>query len=116
MKRNRSLWLGVAVVALLAAHAARPQAAGSTITGTVKVTGLASNANAVVFIQQVSGAAPTAGRVETMDQRQMQFLPHVLPVGEGTTVKFVNSDPTPHNVFSPDNDKYSLGTWPQGQS
>ena len=31
----------------------------------------------------------------------MQFIPHVLPVVAGTTVKFLNSDPTPHNVFSP---------------
>ena len=46
----------------------------------------------------------------------MQFIPHVLPVVAGTTVKFLNSDPTPHNVFSPDNEKYNLGTWPQGQS
>jgi hypothetical protein len=34
----------------------------------------------------------------------------------GTTVKFLNSDPTPHNVFSPEYEKYNLGTWPQGQS
>ena len=43
-------------------------------------------------------------------------MPHVLPVVAGTTVKFLNSDPTPHNVFSPDNEKYNLGTWPQGQT
>jgi hypothetical protein len=46
----------------------------------------------------------------------MQFIPHVLPVVAGTTVKFQNSDPTPHNVFSPDFEKYNLGTWPKGQS
>jgi hypothetical protein len=51
-----------------------------------------------------------------MDQRKMQFIPHVLPVVVGTTVKFLNSDPTPHNVFSPDFEKYNLGTWPQGQT
>ena len=31
-------------------------------------------------------------------------------------MRFLNSDPTPHNVFSPDCEKYNLGTWPQGQS
>ena len=31
-------------------------------------------------------------------------------------MKFLNSDPTQHNVFSPDNEKYNLGTWPQGQT
>ena len=34
----------------------------------------------------------------------------------GTTVKFLNSDPTQHNVFTPDYEKYNLGTWPQGQT
>jgi hypothetical protein len=31
-------------------------------------------------------------------------------------VSFLNSDPTAHNVFSPDHEKYNLGTWPQGQT
>jgi plastocyanin len=92
------------------------RAAGAgTIQGTVKATGLASSADAVVYIQQAPGtfAAPIAA---DMDQRSMQFVPHVLPVVAGTTVKFLNSDPTPHNVFSPDGEKYNLGTWPQGQT
>jgi plastocyanin len=89
--------------------------AGGTISGTVKITGLASNADAIIFVQQAPGTFP-AGRTVEMDQRRMQFIPHVLPVVAGTTVKFLNSDPTPHNVFSPDNEKYNLGTWPQGQT
>jgi plastocyanin len=93
---------------------ARPGAAGSSITGTVKATGLSSNADAVVYLQQVAGTFPPTA--ETMDQKQMQFIPHVLAVVAGSTVKFANSDPTPHNVFSPDHEKYNLGTFPQGQS
>ena len=46
----------------------------------------------------------------------MKFAPHVLPIVAGTTVRFLNSDPTQHNVFSPDYEKYNLGTWPQGQT
>lgn len=92
----------------------RLSAAGSAISGTVKATGLGSNADVVVYLQAAPAGKPP-GTV-TMDQRQMQFLPHVLPVMIGTTVKFLNSDPTPHNVFSPDYEKYNLGTWPQGQS
>jgi plastocyanin len=99
------------VAALMLAH---PTAAGSAITGTVTATGLSSNADAVVYLQQAPGTfKPTS---ETMDQKKMQFLPHVLAVVSGSTVKFLNSDPTPHNVFSPDNEKYNLGTWPSGQS
>jgi plastocyanin len=93
----------------------RLDGAGAAISGTVKVTGLASSADVVVYVQQAPGTFPV-GKPVDMDQRKMQFLPHVLPVVAGTTVKFLNSDPTPHNVFSPDNEKYNLGTWPQGQT
>jgi plastocyanin len=90
-------------------------AAGSTISGTVKVTGAASSADVVVYIQNApAGSAPSKPVI--VDQSKMQFLPHVTAVQAGTTVRFLNSDPTAHNVFSPDNEKFNLGTWPQGQS
>ena len=106
--------MAVAAATVLVFHGSLG-AAGSTISGTVKITGLASSADAVVYVQQAPGTFP-AGKPADMDQRKMQFIPHVLPVVAGTTVKFLNSDPTPHNVFSPDNEKYNLGTWPQGQT
>jgi len=40
--------------------------------------------------------APTA----VMDQRERAFVPHVLPVLRGTTVRFPNSDATRHQVYS----------------
>jgi plastocyanin len=104
-----------ALAAIILAYLASLGGAGGTITGTVKVTGLASSADAVVYLQQAPGSFPPGKAVE-MDQRKMQFIPHVLPIVVGTTVKFLNSDPTAHNVFSPDNEKYNLGTWPQGQT
>jgi plastocyanin len=114
----RGFSLCASVLALLAVTSVSPArvigAAGSNITGTVKATGLASNADAIVYLQEVPGGKASAP--VTMDQRKMQFIPHVLPIMIGTTVKFLNSDPTPHNVFSPDYEKYNLGTWPQGQS
>jgi len=100
----------------LAATSLPLSAADGSITGAVKATGLSSNADAVVYVQEVKGAAKPPASPVSMDQRKMQFIPHVLPVVVGTTVKFLNSDPTPHNVFSPDFEKYNLGTWPQGQS
>ena len=106
--------LSIATLVVLLSVPAGMAATGSVISGTVKVTGVASSANAVVYIVQAPGpAAPGTG---AMNQQKMQFIPHVLPVVVGTTVKFLNSDPTPHNVFSPDNEKYNLGTWPQGQT
>ena len=90
--------------------------ADGTITGTVKVAGQASSADVVVYIQQAPGTFPPPAKPVPMDQKQYQFIPHVLPVVAGATVKFLNSDPTPHNVFSPDNEKYNLGTWPEKQT
>jgi len=92
----------------------QPMAASGSVVGTVKATGLASNADAVVYLEQVAGGG--APEVVTVDQKSMQFHPHVQPVRLGTTVKFLNSDPTAHNVFSPDYEKFNLGTWPQGQT
>ena len=52
-----------------------------------------------------------------IDQANLVFHPHVLPVLVGTTVDFLNSDAVLHNVFSPDAcaEKFNLGTWPKGQ-
>jgi plastocyanin len=91
-------------------------AANGVIEGTIKATGLASNEDAVVYIQQVPGSFPAPAKPADVDQRSMQFIPHVLPIVVGTTVRFLNSDPTEHNVFSPDFEKYNLGTWPKGQT
>lgn len=115
MKCRRSVL--VFVIGLAAAGlTARLHAADGSIAGTVKATGLASNADAVVYVQEAAGSFLPPAQAVTLDQRKMQFIPHVLPVLAGTSVKFLNSDPTPHNVFSPDGEKYNLGTWPQGQS
>ena len=53
-----------------------------------------------------------------MDQKNLAFVPHVLPVVVGTTVDFLNSDQVLHNVFTPDKcaGKFNLGTWPKGET
>ena len=113
---RHSVVFGMVLVAAALAAVAAPRAAAVSISGTVKVTGSASSADVVVYIQQATGTFTPPVKPIAMDQRQMQFIPHVLPVVAGTKVAFLNSDPTPHNVFSPDNEKYNLGTWPQGQA
>ena len=113
---RHSLSFGSIIVALLVAHSGPLDGAGSSISGTVKVTGSASNADAVVYVQQAPDTfAPLATPAE-VDQLGKQFIPHVLPIVVGTTVRFLNSDPTRHNVFSPDHEKYNLGTWPHGKT
>jgi plastocyanin len=116
MFRYSVLSSGATLIAVLLIAPIGTLAAGGTITGTVKVTGATSSADAVVYIQQAPGTVQPPAKPVEMDQRKFQFIPHVLPVLAGTTVRFLNSDPTPHNVFSPDNEKYNLGTWPQGQT
>ncbi len=113
---RHSIVLGSVLAAAAFCATAAPCTAAVSISGTVKVTGSASAADVVVYIQQAPGTFTPPAKPIEMDQKQMQFIPRVLPVVAGTTVKFLNSDPTPHNVFSPDNEKYNLGTWPQGQS
>lgn len=113
MFRRFTFSLTVATTLAVGGAFIRLAGAGGTIAGTVKSGGVAV-ADAVVYVQHAQGTfAPGSAN---MDQRSMKFTPHVLPVVEGTTVKFLNSDPTQHNVFSPDYEKYNLGTWPEGQT
>jgi plastocyanin len=102
-------------VLLLAAASA---ATAGEIKGVVKATGKKNNADAVVYIDAIAGKtfpAPTAHA--KMDQKDLVFAPHVLPVLQGTTVDFLNGDAVLHNVFSPDKccEQFNLGSWPQGQ-
>ena len=68
----------------------------------------------VVYLAGIQGEYKKPAANPTMDQHNMTFIPHVLPVQTGTTVDFLNNDEVKHNVFSPDHEKYNLGTWPQG--
>jgi len=113
---RHSIALGSVLAAAALFATAAPCTAAVSISGTVKVTGSTSAADVVVYIQQAPGTFTPPAKPIEMDQKQMQFIPHVLPVVAGTKVAFLNSDPTPHNVFSPDNEKYNLGTWAQGLS
>ena len=89
------------------------------ITGTVKANGVRTPENAVIYIEKVEGKTFKPPEKHVMiDQKNMTFIPHVLPVIAGTTVDFHNSDDVMHNVFSPDKcaDKFNLGTWPKGEN
>jgi formylglycine-generating enzyme required for sulfatase activity/plastocyanin len=84
----------------LAALALAFQAYGATIRGTVTVpAGLPNAANAVVYIEQISGKT-YAGAPAVIDQRNYAYAPHVLPVVIGSTVEFRNEDPDAHNSYS----------------
>lgn len=109
-----ALGSGIAVLAMISSVLSGD--AGVSLSGTVKATGQATNADAVVYVEQAAAASTAQTQPATIDQRNMRFAPHVLPIVAGSTVKFLNSDPTQHNVFSPDHEKFNLGTWPQGET
>ena len=90
-------------------------AEGGSVTGTITAKGLRSSADIVVSLQAPGLSVTPPAKSPEMDQKGMRFIPHVLPIVTGTTVKFLNSDPFAHNVFSPDG-RYNLGTWPTGQT
>jgi plastocyanin len=94
-------------------HAAgQPQGTG-VVSGAVQVTGARSHANVVVSLE-APGLVPTPPTQPIeMDQKAMQFVPRVLPVVRGTTVRFLNNDIEDHNVYSPEGG-YNLGTWAPG--
>ncbi|MGE5246682.1 MAG: methylamine utilization protein [Betaproteobacteria bacterium] len=115
MIRRFAVPLTIAAALALGLPLARLGAVSGTIEGTVKTAGGGPAADAVVFIEHAAGA-PSSPGAATIDQRNMKFAPHVLPILAGTTVKFLNDDAVQHNVFSPDHEKYNLGTWPQGQT
>jgi plastocyanin len=90
------------------------------IKGKVSVQGLKSPVNIAVYVDAIPGKkfdAPTEHVV--VDQKKMEFIPHVVVILQGTTVDFTNSDPVGHNVYWPSisgNKKltHNLGTWPKG--
>ncbi len=90
-----------------------------TISGKVKAKGAKNGGNAVIYIDKIKGKTFEPPKEHPrMDQKNLSFKPHVLPVLAGTTVDFMNSDDVLHNVFSPDQcaGKFNLGSWPKGQT
>lgn len=73
--------------------------------------------NIVVYIERAAAPAPALGDTVSIRQRSERFIPHVLPVVQGTTVAFPNEDPLYHNVFSLSGAKtFDLGRFPRGHS
>jgi hypothetical protein len=88
------------------------------IVGKVKARGVKNSADAVIYVEKLPGTSfPVPKEHAKINQKNLKFNPHVLPILVGTTVDFLNSDDVLHNVFSPDacSEKMNLGTWPKGQ-
>jgi plastocyanin len=115
---SKSSWLGLFITILLLPVG---RSWAGDIKGKVSAQGMHSAENIAVYVDTIAGKTFEApSQHALMDQKHMQFVPHVMVVLKGTTVDFLNSDPVGHNVFWPSvggNKKLShnLGTWPQGE-
>lgn len=116
--RRQLFFAGLGVFGILAATSARAdeEKSAGVITGEVVAHSPKLRANVIVNLEKVTGSFRPPARPVEMDQKGMQFVPHAMAILKGTTVRFNNGDAVSHNVFSPDGEKYNLGTWPQGQS
>ena len=88
------------------------------IKGTVKVQGLRTPANVVVYLSKPPQMDVDLSKTNfIMDQRNLEFIPHVLPVPVGSSIEFPNNDKVDHNVFSMSRTKkFNLGSYKPGES
>ncbi len=93
-------------------------ASAGEVKGKVFIAGGMSDANAVVYIENVDSVFAPPGTAAIMDQNHLMYMPEVLPVLAGTTVKFLNSDEVLHDVFTPSPcaGSFNLGSFPPGES
>ncbi len=83
-----------------------------SISGTVEVFRARRSADVIVYLSDVSGTFKPAAKSPLVDQRNLVFIPHVLPVVAGTTVDFANGDNVKHNIYSQSKaKKFNLGTY-----
>jgi plastocyanin len=83
-----------------------------TITGKVKVFRARRSADVVVYLADVLGTFKPPTKHLMIDQKNLVFIPHVLPVVVGSTVDFANNDNVKHNVYSQSKTKkFNLGTY-----
>lgn len=87
---------------------------GLDVRGSVRASGR-PQPNTVVWLEAVNAPASLPATKIVLDQRNLNFYPHVLAVRVGTTVDFPNNDRVFHNVFSfRDGKRFDLGMYPVG--
>ena len=111
IRTAQSIAIGALVLAATTAFAD-----GGTISGEVAGRTPKGRIGVVVHLEGVPGTFRPPAKPTAIDQKGMTFIPHVVAVQKGGTVVFHNSDALRHNVFTPDGDKYNLGTWGMGES
>jgi plastocyanin len=94
------------------------QALAGKITGIVKVNGLRSPADILVYVVKAPAVHEDLSKTKfAMDQQNLTFIPHILPIPVGATVDFPNNDKVNHNIFSLSRTKkFNLGSYKPGES
>jgi len=87
----------ISLVLLLSLPAA---ARAATITVDVRDARGAGVADAVVYAVPEGRELPLGKKTAIMDQKNRTFVPHILPIQTGTSVRFPNSDDIRHQVYS----------------
>ena len=115
MKRHANIVL-VLAFSLLLATAGRARA--GNIVGVVEPQGLRSAENILVYVVKVPTLSVDTSQARyLMDQKQLTFIPHILPVLVGAKIDFPNNDEVAHNVFSLSRTKkFNLGSYKPGGS
>ena len=126
MNRLTLVRAGIGILSLVLLTVGNPvdgTAADKTgsIKGKISVQRVKSPKDVVVYIVKAPGTYPAPKKLAEMDQKKLTFVPHVLPIVKGTTVRFLNSDPILHNIFWPKSKdrsyrSHNLGTWGKGGS
>ena len=103
---------------MLVATAFPASALAGHINGTVNVKGLRTPADIVVYLTKAPATGVDVSKAKfVMDQQNLTFIPHVLPIPVGSTVLFPNNDKVDHNVFSMSRTKkFNLGSYKPGES
>jgi plastocyanin len=94
------------------------QAMAGKITGIVKTKGLRSPVNILVYVVKAPPVQEDPAKTKfIMDQQNLTFNPHILPIPVGASVDFPNNDKVDHNIFSLSRTKkFNLGSYKPGDS
>ena len=119
----RKFWMPALGAFLLVADAYGANVANKSgiIKGTITIAGKPT-ADAVVSLEgaapeQIKSRSAAVSKKAVLDQREMRFVPHVLPVLVGTTVEFPNNDKSWHNAYSKSEAKqFDLGLYSPGKT
>jgi plastocyanin len=97
-----------------------PPARGEgSLTGTMQIDGHGvGGAFGLVTLEPIDAPSkPRTAKRVTLEQRNREFLPHLMAVSVGSTVSFPNFDPVFHNVFSTSAaSPFDLGLYKAGEA